>query len=169
MSCPAHCPREMVSQHEASPGPVHDDERIFRAGYNPMHYNKGKPKNSLIRKSDLLTGTLSFWRVPDPDSDHQKQELQAQLERCPPGQSIGAVYAPTAREVRDISLQDIGRVFSVVDDCEVDGDGGYHPQHCGVRICENVHVTGDEDDMIFALAKAQLFRVLTASSETQPS
>ncbi|UYN98335.1 MAG: hypothetical protein KIT02_10190 [Devosia sp.] len=128
-----------------------------------MHYNKGKPKGSLIRKADLLPGgSLSVWRLADGDEPALaaiKSELEPQ-QGSP--QALAKVYAPTAREVRDIQLPDVGRVFSVVDDCSTDNEGGAHPLHAGIKLCAKVLVN-DENDLIFVQAKAQLFRVLTAA------
>ena len=150
---------ESQSQDHRSPGLVSDDERICRGGFDPMHYAKGKPKNSIIRADDLLTGSLSVWRGgvgSQVDFDLAVFEI---AKSAPAGQSLKSVFAPNASEIRDIQLGEPGRVFYVVDDCATDGEGGHHVLHAGIRICPQLKIESKEDDR-FLQAKSHLLRVL---------
>ncbi|MGV8864982.1 MAG: hypothetical protein ACOH2T_27990 [Pseudomonas sp.] len=150
---------ESQCQHEQSPGLIVDDELVCRGGYDPMHYNKGKPKQSIIRAAELLAGSLSVWR-----GGHGKMsDFIAAVDKIrhgPPNQVLKQVFAPPAETIRDIAIEGADRVFYVVDDCRTDVNGGFDILHAGVQLAPELGVTTTEDDL-FLLAKAQLYRVLT--------
>ncbi len=150
---------ENESQDHRSPGPIQDDERICRGGFDPMHYTKGKPKNSIIRADDLLTGSLSVWRGGTGDQPDFDLAVAQISKTVPAEQNLRSVFAPIAAEIRDIQLDEPGRVFYVVDDCSTDENGGFHVLHAGIKICPSLNIASKEDDL-FLKAKGHLLRVL---------
>lgn len=153
---------ESKKQHPQSPGLIGDREIICRGGFNPMHYSNGKPKNSIIRAGELLTGSLSVWRGGTGEY-RDFQSAVAEIGKAKPqGQTLRSVFAPQAGEIRDIQIDEAIRVFYVVDDCVIDQDGNSHELHAGIKLCPSLNI-GDKEDDIFIQAKNHLLRVLKNS------
>lgn len=142
MLCPEICPREQGSADpEVSPGPIAGDEEICRGAYDPMHFKREKLKSSFIRANDLLEGKLSVWRVATPPRESAGlDDIVKILEGfAPTDNKLYQVKACTAESVRKLSIATrSGRVFSVIDDCVAYPDGGKHPAHAVIAICEKL-------------------------------
>lgn len=134
-SCPEVCPREEESQDSASPGVIADEELIARGAFHPSHGNvrTGNIRPTLIPRPHLFAGEGSVWRVSSQgvSLDYLVERLRASRE-----DPLFAIVAVPAREIRDIRLGIDGpRAFSVVDECVCDADGGRHPAHGHVALC----------------------------------
>nr|WP_295888658.1 hypothetical protein [uncultured Devosia sp.] len=150
---------ESRKQHPASPGLVADEEIVCRGACDPMHYDKGRVKGSVIKANDLLNGTLSVWRGGTGNNGEYQAAVDKIAATVPNGQKLKEVFAPLASAIRDIAIEGKPRVFYVIDDCQVDNVGGSDPLHGGVKLCPDLGVQSKEDE-IFSLAKNQLLRVL---------
>lgn len=136
MVCPDICPREQISADpEVSPGPIGGAEEICRGAYDPMHFKKGRLKNSFIRPNDLLAGKLSVWRLSQPVELEDLVEILSGFN--PPENHLQMIRSSLADDIRNLSIASRdGRVFSVIDDCTAFPDGGKHPAHAVIAICE---------------------------------
>ncbi len=133
-NCLAGCPREIVSAGPPSPGPVADSEYLCRAAFG-MHVKGIKLKKSVIRRTDVESGELSVWRVPDLDPIG----LSALAAKVPPplDDALDRFLAVQAREIRDLQGPDQGsRAFSVIDDTRTDNAGGRDSQHAALAPCK---------------------------------
>lgn len=181
VSCSGACPFESSQMDDRSPGPVESDEFVVRASNAPRHYNKsGTLSSSVIRGADLLNGTLSVWRVSNKngfslaDASSQVQaDCDAQnVKQSDPKkkQVVKALHPLKVADLRAMRTEDqSSRLFCVIDECETDAEGGFHPAHAHIRLCDNVRegITSTEDDA-FGFAKRALFMAATRASVPHP-
>ena len=136
MTCKIPCEVELVCFHSNSLGVVKNDEQICRFGLYPMHYNsKDKLQKSIIRNSDLKTGKLSVWRA-DREDKNFIQIIEKNKKLIPIDQRIREILCPKAIEIREISIDPIGKVLCVVDDCKIDSIGNFDLDHCIIQPCQ---------------------------------
>lgn len=126
------CFREASHQDPISPGKIHDEEKLCRAGYS-MHNKDGNPKIGLIRSSDLAKGELSIWR--ETPAMAQLSEIVDELrEAGPEGQSLDWVFAVKAKELRDLVQ---GSPICAIDDTDC-GEGRRHKAHGVLAGCDHL-------------------------------
>jgi hypothetical protein len=143
MVCEVECPLEQVSRDPASPGVVEDHEVVCRGAFGKRaHYNSLGVKPNFIRDRDLLLGELSVWRLSFADISEIRNELD---KRPPEGNTLWDIFGINASSIRAIRVPSWeGRVISVLDDCRVDTEGGKHPAHAALAICQSLNL-GPED------------------------
>ena len=147
--CVGVCPREQVQLDPISIGAIGDDEFVARGAFYPSHTDKaGKVTNQLFKKSDLLQGTGSVWRVAPVG--RFLDELIPELEASRPNNPLKKVLAVKVGKIRGLMLAAGGREFSVVDECDSDINGGKHPAHAHIAICKAAiaGVAGIEDPIV---------------------
>lgn len=157
--CVDVCPLEQLQRDHRSPGTVDAQEFVARASYDPRHYKKNKVQSSVIRAADLFNGTLSVWRV-SAKAGMSLPELSAKLQAdCEDGQRVKALHPISVAEIRALRTEDnTRRLFCVVDECETDDDGGHHPAHAHIRICDELkRQMPDTQSELFVHAKRTLF------------
>lgn len=123
-----------------------------------MHYKRGKPTKSVIRKGDLLHGSLSFWRSGNDEEEFTAAKAKIELNK-PQGHTLKHLFCPKAIEIRQISLPNRGRIMCVIDDCTTDNCGGSDPKHCGVKLCDAYRIDEPEEEICIE-ARNQLYLVL---------
>ncbi len=150
MSCATSCVSEDERCDEASPGPVQNHEMVCRAAYGrTMHFNaSGKLRPSFVKNGDLLGGSLSVWRR-HAGTEQELSTIRDVLNLNAPAGSrlfdvLGAVTGDV-RALRSVQKQDT-QVLHVYDDCRTDTNGGKHPNHAVIAICnecEPQHMEAD--------------------------
>jgi len=169
--CLDGCPLEDVQRDVRSPGPVEANELVARASYDPRHYKKNKVQSSVIRATDLFAGTLSVWRVSGKAS-MTLPGLSAKLQAdCEPGQTIKALHPVSVDQIRRMKTEDKqSRLFCVVDECDVDDQGGHHHAHAHIRICDHLKAQmPDMDCDLFRYAKSALVQAAKANQVAHPA
>lgn len=102
-----------------------------------MHYNGNKIRPSFVKSNDLLAGSLSVWRM-QKNTEAELSEIKSVLTSSgPAGASLYDLFTATAGRVRDIRVTDqpTQPALHVYDDCRTDDNGGKHPLHAVVAIC----------------------------------
>lgn len=160
MSCGAICQYEQSARDARSHGPVQGEEQIYRGSYSPRHYTGGKLRGSFLQNSALLKGELSVWRAGGKH-ETSREEVTAILEQAAGGQTLEQLHSASASDIRQLTNQAGNRLFCVVDDVETDDQGGFHPAHAHIRLCDLIRdkITGAEDTEFLAAKEAlrQLF------------
>jgi hypothetical protein len=148
------CFREASHQDPISPGKIHDDEILCRAGYS-MHHTDGNPKIGLIRSSDLAKGELSIWREA-PATAHLSEIVGVLHAASPPAQSLDWVFGVRAKELRDLVE---GSPICAVDDTDC-GEGRRHKAHGVLAGCDHLGFKAlakpDENPTFSAVRRALL-------------
>ena len=146
------CSREASHQDPISPGKIHDDETLCRAGYS-MHNRDGNPKIGLIRSSDLAKGELSIWREA-PATARLAEIVDTLREAGPEGQTLDWVFAVKAKELRNLVP---GSPLCAIDDTDC-GGGRRHKAHGVLAGCEHLGfralATPDENPTFSAIRRA---------------
>jgi hypothetical protein len=114
ISCPIPCLNEAIIRGGPSPGPIGDEERVCRAGKEPMHYKKnGKVNGSLIQNKELVAGRLSVWRI-DAFDDFTLDSVVAEVQsKLPCGHLVKDIFAVKAKVVRAISVKEVHAAISL--------------------------------------------------------
>lgn len=159
-ACDDGCPREETQQDPISIGPIGGSEIIARGGHSPRHGDavKRKPRAALIRGEDLLSGNYSVWRI-EP-TGIACMDLVDRLSGVP-GQTLFALFAISAEEIRRVRTVAGDRAFFVVDECECDAEGNKHPAHAHIGICSALIDGGlKREDEVFEQARQDLYGLL---------
>lgn len=161
-SCSDGCPKEALSIDVRSVGVIEDDELICRASYDPMHYPRGRLQNSFVKAVDLFNGQLSVWRASAKTGLSPSDVAQIVAHSGPPDNTLKAMHAVPAGLIRsERALNSTGRLFCVVDETDIDDQGGSHPAHAHIAICEVQMATIDSrENVLFEYAKQRLIFLL---------
>jgi hypothetical protein len=160
--CASDCPLEANQADKRSVGVVEDDELICRAAYDPMHFSSTTLKQAVIRSRDLFASELSVWRASEK-SGLDDARVVAMLQATPPAKNtLGAVLAPTAKQIRGLRSPLVeGRLFCVVDETDTDHQGGSDPAHAHIKICKRLHgQLEDTSSKLFLTLKEALFHLM---------
>ncbi len=164
--CIEACPYEVKTQDARSPGVIGAEEVIFRGSYDPMHYPKGKLKGSFIKNVDLLNGQLSVWRAFSPAGCTTEDIIRIVSQSGPNDNKLAAVHGATAKQIRSLMTAETKqRLFCVIDETDVDDQGGFHPAHAHIKICDKQRrelESASDENYIFA--KEQLIFLLKGNT-----
>lgn len=159
--CQETCPYEQTSMDARSYGAVNDNERVVRASYDPMHYKGDKLKASFVRNDDLLNGQLSVWRLHGSHGTESATVREILTASGPSGHALRGFHSASVSQIRAVKGSDGSRLFCVVDEVETGDDGGFHPAHAHIRLCDSVRAQIEHvGDAKFVEAKEQLVLLL---------
>ena len=121
------CPKELESQHHASPGVVEDDEVIIYVLIDPDLYENGSLKKSAFSKSTLKKKELSVCRGHHSAAAEAKEKIfEPQAIKQPERKLIGA-YNTVCSSIRGLLICDTeSRAICVIDDASDDFVGHAH-------------------------------------------
>lgn len=169
-ACDRACPHECKPRHPISPGTVDDVETICRGASEPMHYNKGKIKNSVIKNSDLLTGALSVWRVSERSGATMQEVVQQIQSSVPQPNQLKELLGAAAGAIRAIGTgAGAPRALCILDDCAINAKGDAHPAHAHIALCERLTRSGiSKDHEEFQSIKRDLLTLWKKSPRVWP-
>lgn len=139
-ACVVPCAIEHATSGPPSPGPIHDNERVVRAAYSPMHY-KGKSrqiKPSVIRRKDLAEGSLSVWRIDAVKAFNLEDAVKQLNQVAPQDNALGDVIELNVIDVRRIKTQSSMRALCVNDDTVCGRGEEMHEAHATIGVCDRL-------------------------------